>query len=102
VVDRLVSSQQTLSRGFASATSGLTAGTFTFESAVARLDRETALADLNGGTGIQRGKIIISDTTHSTSATIDLSRAATVNDVLDAINGPASGSPRPSRMASWS
>jgi flagellar hook-associated protein 2 len=86
VVDRLVSSQQSLTRGFTSATAGLSAGSFSFESADARLDRDTALSDLNGGHGIQRGRIVISDTTHSTSATIDLSRAATVSDVIDAIN----------------
>ncbi len=86
IVDRLVSSQQALTRGFNSATAALSAGTFTFESAAARLDRDTILTDLNGGSGIQRGKITISDTTHNTSATIDLSRAATVSDVLNAIN----------------
>src|SRR5262245_28728816 len=38
IVDRLVSTQQVLSRGFANSTStGLNAGTFTFESAQARL-----------------------------------------------------------------
>lgn len=86
VVDRLVSTQQFLSRGFSSATSGgVNAGSFSFEPAVARLDRDTALAELNGGAGISRGKIVISDA-GGHSATIDLSRAATVNDVLDAIN----------------
>jgi flagellar hook-associated protein 2 len=60
IVDRLVSSQQLLSRGFAnSTTSGVNAGTFTFESALGRLDRDTSLAELNGGAGIQRGKIVI-------------------------------------------
>jgi flagellar hook-associated protein 2 len=55
----------------------------------ARLDRDTSLADLNGGEGIARGKITISDSTGK-SATIDLSRAATVNDVLEAINSASS------------
>jgi flagellar hook-associated protein 2 len=86
IVDRLVTSQQLLSRGFANAASGLNAGTFSFEPAAARLDRETALSDLNGGAGIERGRIIISDSTGK-SATVDLSRAATVNDVLTAIEG---------------
>src|SRR5262249_17732419 len=71
-VDRMVSTQQVLSRGFASATSGLTAGTFTFESAAARLDRDVSLSDLNGGAGIQRGKIVVTDTTNNRSATVDL------------------------------
>jgi flagellar hook-associated protein 2 len=86
IVDRLVSSQQSLSRGFASSTAGLNAGSFTFESAAGRLDRDTSLADLNGGTGIKRGKIVITDTAANKSATIDLSRASTVNEVIEAIN----------------
>lgn len=90
VVDRLVSTQQYLSRGFANSTStGLNAGAFTFESAQARLDRDTSLADLNGGDGIARGKIVITDATNNQSATVDLSRAGSVQDVLDAINGTA-------------
>lgn len=91
IVDRLVSTQQYLSRGFASSSSGgLGAGTFTFESAKGRLDRDTNLSDLNGGDGVARGKIIVSDAAGH-SATIDLSRAATVNDVLDALNGAGGG-----------
>lgn len=86
IVDRLVSSQQSLSRGFTSSTAGMNAGSFTFESAAGRLDRDTALADLNGGTGIKRGKIVITDTATNKTATIDLSRASTVNEVIDAIN----------------
>lgn len=85
IVDRLVSSRQVLSRGFASATAGLGATSLTFESAAARLDAETKLADLNGGAGVERGKIVIADA-GGHSATIDLSKAATVSDVLDAIN----------------
>lgn len=84
LVDRLVSSQQMLSRGFASATAGLNAGTFTLESAAARLDRDTALAELNGGNGIVRGSIVIQQ--GSASATVDLSRVATVGEVVEAIN----------------
>ena len=85
LVDRLVSTEQWLTRGFASADDApVGAEAFTFEGAEARLDRDTALADLNGGDGITRGKIRISDGTNS--AEIDLSRAATVNEVLDAIN----------------
>lgn len=89
-VDRLVSSQQLLSRGFSSASQAVNAGSFTFESAVARLDTDTALADLNGGAGVKRGKITIAEAGGNT-ATIDLSKAATVNDVLDAINSAATG-----------
>lgn len=86
LVDRLVSSQQLLSRGFADRdTTALNATSFTFESAQGRLDRDVALADLNDGAGVNRGKLKI--TQGSESATIDLSKAVTVNDVIDAING---------------
>lgn len=86
LVDRLVSSQQVLSRGFADKTSSAVgAGTVKIISAKARLDGDTALADLNDGAGITRGKIVLTDSA-GTSTTIDLSKAAYVNDVLDAIN----------------
>lgn len=85
LVDRLVSTEQWLTRGFSSADDvPVGAEAFTFEGAEARLDRETALADLNGGNGITRGKISISDGTDT--AEVDLSKAATVSEVLDAIN----------------
>ncbi len=89
IVDRLVSSQQLLSRGFASQTLGLNAGSFTFESGAARLDRDARLADLHAGAGVTRGKIVITETGGG-SATIDLSKAATIGEAVDAINA-ASG-----------
>ncbi|GAB4383250.1 MAG: hypothetical protein Kow0022_02620 [Phycisphaerales bacterium] len=86
VVDRLVSSQQLLSRGFADLdVSGLNAGTWSFEPEDGRLDRDVALESLNGGQGIERGVITITDS-NGDSAQVDLSRVATVNEVLDAIN----------------
>ncbi len=85
LVDRLVSSQQMLSRGYGDKDStALNATSFTFESAKGRLDRDVALADLNEGEGISRGKLTITQGT--ASATVDLSKAVTVNDVIDAIN----------------
>lgn len=81
VVDRLVTTQQLLTRGFAdsdSSTIGL--GSLTFESTAARLDADTALADLNGGNGITRGKININ------GIEVDLSRVGTVQEVLDAVS----------------
>lgn len=89
IVDRLVSTQQQLSRGFADRdSSAIGADSFSFESAEGRLDRDIALADLNGGAGVRRGVITITQGTDS--AEIDLSRASTVQEVLDAINS-ASG-----------
>jgi len=87
IVDRVVSTQQLLSRGFADRTSsalGLPA--LTVESDRARLARDTSLADLNNGAGVERGRIVVTDS-GGRSATVDLSRAATMGDVLDAING---------------
>jgi len=87
LVDRLVSSQQSLSRGFTDRDiTGAGASSFSFESARARLDADVALADLNNGAGIARGKITITDSANR-AATVDLSRAVTVSDVLEAING---------------
>ncbi len=86
LIDRLVSSQQLLSKGFADRdATGIGAKVFTFESAQGRLDRDIQLADLNGGTGISRGKIQIKEGTDP-AVEIDLSKAITVSDVLDAIN----------------
>lgn len=89
IVDRLVSTQQMLSKGFADkdATS-VGATTLTFESALGGLERDTALSDLNGGDGISRGKIVVTDSVGG-SQTVDLSRAGTVSEVLDAINNAA-------------
>jgi flagellar hook-associated protein 2 len=87
VVDRLVSTQQLLSAGYAQSTgAGVGLTKMTLESTEARLDRDTALAGLNGGLGIQRGKIRITDGTGA-SAVVDLSRVETVGEVLSAING---------------
>ncbi|QOI99747.1 MAG: flagellar filament capping protein FliD [Phycisphaeraceae bacterium] len=86
IVDRMVSSQQWLSRGFAdSNVSGIGASSFTFESEAARLDADVALSDLFGGEGLSRGRIVVTDS-GSRSATIDLSRAGSVSEVLDLIN----------------
>ncbi|MEM8757985.1 MAG: flagellar filament capping protein FliD [Planctomycetota bacterium] len=91
IVDRLVSTQQQLSRGFSDRdTSGLNAGSFTFETADAELERDVSLADLNGGTGVRRGGIVVTDSAGAT-ATVDLSRAGTLGDVIDAINGSGLG-----------
>lgn len=86
LVDRLVTTQQMLSRGFGDKdTVAVGATSVTFESAIARLDRDTSLSELNGGAGIERGKITVTDSAGK-AATVDLSKAITVNDVLQAIN----------------
>ncbi len=86
IVDRLVSTQSQLSRGFANRdVSSLGMTSISFESAQARLDRDVELADLNNGSGVARGRIVVTDS-GGRSATIDLSRATTVSEVLEAIN----------------
>lgn len=90
VVDRLVSTQQLLSAGFAQSTGvGVGLTNLTLESTDARLDRDTALANLNGGAGIVRGKIRVTDASGA-SAVVDLSRVESLGEVLGAINN-ASG-----------
>lgn len=86
-VAQLVSAQQSITRGFADTTSTtLGAGTLTFERGEARLDAETVLSDLNGGDGVQRGRIRITDRSGS-AAIVDLSSAISINDVIEKING---------------
>lgn len=86
-VHRLVSTQQQISRGFANKDAG-GVGIESLSVLVGggRLDSETSLSQLNGGAGVERGRIRITDSTGA-SAVIDLTTAVTVNDVLDAING---------------
>ncbi len=85
-VDQLVTTQQVISKGYAdSDATALGAGTLTFEFGDARLDSKTSLSLLNGGDGVKRGDIRITDRSGA-SAIVDLSRALTVDDVIDQIN----------------
>lgn len=89
LVSRLVSTQQQISRGFADRTStGVGATGLTLEVGGGRLDSDTALATLNGGSGVARGRVKITDGSGA-SAIVDLSNAVTVGDVLGAINSAA-------------
>ncbi len=81
IVDRLVSTQQILTRGFPDLDNSVIGlSSLTFESEAARLDTDTALADLNDGNGITRGMITVNGTE------VDLSAVGTVQEVLDAIS----------------
>ncbi len=51
-------------------------------------DFDTPLAQLNGGEGVQPGSIVITDGSGA-SATVDLSSAVTIGDVIAAINSAA-------------
>lgn len=85
-VDRLASTQQAISRGFTDdRTSAVGLTSLRLESTLNKVTRDTPLAQLNGGTGIARGKIVVTDSSGA-SATVDLSRTATVGEALAAIN----------------
>ncbi len=77
------SSQQFLSQSFG-ATEAVGAGSFTFQVG-GFVDQGISLDQLNSGAGVQRGKIRVTDRTGDT-ATIDLSFARTIDDVLAAFN----------------
>ncbi len=86
IVDRLVSTQQLLTRGFSDRDeTGIGASRFTFETGGGGVRTSTRLTELNGGEGIDRGTLRITDKAGNT-ADIDVSRAVNVDDVLEAIN----------------
>ncbi|MFN7439609.1 MAG: flagellar cap protein FliD N-terminal domain-containing protein, partial [Phycisphaerales bacterium] len=89
IVDRLVTTQQSLSKGFTDRdVTGVGLTSLTFSPRSARLDRDTPLTNLNGGQGVTRGQIQVTDTSGAT-ATIDLSRVATIGEVISTINSAA-------------
>ncbi len=93
-VDRLVASQQVLTKGFKDINStSVGSGTLTFENSLSRLDSKTRLSDLNGGEGANRGLIRVTDRSGAVGL-IDLSRAVTVDDAINAINSATNVSVR--------
>lgn len=91
-VIQLAGSQQMISKGFidANVTPVTSTGTtITIENGRGRLDSETALAQLNGGDGVDRGFIRITDRSGA-STMIDLTTAVEANDVVKTINNAAS------------
>lgn len=85
-VGQLVSTSQVMSGGFTSSTDvPLELDQLSFEWGQGRLRNDVDLSQLNGGEGVQRGSIRIQDRSGQ-SATIDLSRATTMQEVIDAIN----------------
>ncbi len=85
---RIAQAHQVATGGLASRTSALGAGTFSV-SFGGFVDQSKSLADLNGGAGVTRGFIKITDRSGAT-AQVDLRAAQSIDDVLAAING-ASG-----------
>jgi len=85
-VSRLARAASFSSNGFdTSDETAVGAGTLWIELGDARVDRQTELSILNGGRGIDRASIRISDRSGD-SAVVDLSGAVTIGDVVDAIN----------------
>ncbi|MHC4064754.1 MAG: flagellar filament capping protein FliD [Planctomycetota bacterium] len=85
-VRSLVSSHALIGAGYTDAdTIPVGAGTLIFENGQARLNEPTTLEALNGGRGVRRGRIQITDRAGNT-AEIDLTVALTVDDVLEAVN----------------
>lgn len=88
-VHSLVSNSAYISRGFASRdATTIGAGTISLELGQGRVNPATDLNVLNGGSGVRRGIITITDRSGA-SADIDLRAAVTVDDVLEAINSDA-------------
>ncbi len=81
---QLAQSQQLQSSQFASDTSPLGAGTLSFQYG-GFVDQGISLGELNAGQGVPQGEIQITDRSGAT-ATIDLSDAQTITDVVNDIN----------------
>ncbi|MDR1612507.1 MAG: flagellar filament capping protein FliD [Planctomycetota bacterium] len=94
-VTQMAGSAQFSSKGFNSKTEALGAsqsngapnqlGVVTMNNAQARVDQSAKLESFNGGGGVFRGSIRITDS-RGNSAVVDLSGTETINDVVDSIN----------------
>ena len=85
-VKQLVSTSQLMSAGFTNAdTNPMGLNRMSFEWGNGELSRDVDLESLNGGVGVERGSIRITNG-DGTSADIDLTLATTVSEVIDAIN----------------
>jgi len=85
-VAQLVSTQQSISTGFADpTTTPVGAGTITLEEGGGEASSQTTLAQLNGGAGVTRGQFEITDR-GGNSAVIDTSNDITLDDVVNQIN----------------
>jgi flagellar hook-associated protein 2 len=82
---RLAQSQQLTSSAIASRTAPVGEGSLTIRTG-GFVDRTTALDDLNGGNGIERGVFRVTDRSGA-STEIDIRYANDIRDVLQAING---------------
>src|SRR3954466_1009660 len=84
-VARLVTTQQSVSKGYTDINAKVGAGTITIEQGGGEVSSSTLLSDLRGGTGIRRGIFRITDG-GGHSANIDISAAVSLDDVIKKIN----------------
>ena len=85
-VQRLASASQQVTQGFASSTSPLgLSGNITLQLGGGKLDDAAKLTTLNGGAGVARGSIRVTDRSGA-SALIDLTHAVDITDVVDTLN----------------
>ncbi len=85
-VARLVTAQQSMTRGFSDYTAPVVGtGTLSLEMGGGEITSQTALSELRGGEGIHRGSFRITDRSGK-SAVVDISAAVTLDDVLRKIN----------------
>jgi flagellar hook-associated protein 2 len=85
-VAQLVTTQQTISNGFANTTSApVGAGTITLEAGGGQASSQTPLSQLNGGNGVAQGSFRITDRSGN-SAVINTANDVTLDDVVNQIN----------------
>jgi flagellar hook-associated protein 2 len=84
---RIAQSNHALSSGVAASDQELGGGAFSFRFG-GQIDTAANLGDLNGGAGVARGQIKVTDRSGQ-SATVDLRFAQTIADVVSAINTAA-------------
>ena len=85
-VKQLVSSSSMMTRGFADRdSSALGMENLSFEFGQGKLSQDRRLDELNGGNGVARGEIRITDKSGD-AATIDLTDVTTLNEVIERIN----------------
>ena len=88
-VAQLVSTQQTISNGFANTSSApVGAGTITLEAGGGEAYSQTPMAQLNGGNGVAQGQFRITDRSGN-SAVINTSNDINLDDVVNQINNAA-------------
>jgi len=85
IVRSLASTHQLVSRGFSSPETQLEPGELTIQSARARVNTHTRLDELNGYRGVFRGSFELTDG-EGNDATISISNASTLADVIDRID----------------